>query len=306
MASSSDGVLRSPQVEAADALRLAGSLEARTAHPLAAAVVNEAVGGCVDGAADNALSDDVKKVTVTAGSGVAGLVAGREVEAGTAQHVGLDEEAPDWAPPFRGGATTLFVAVDGEVRIALSVFDPLRDDAPAALNALRALGLKLAVLTGDKLAVVNGVLADFARKGCDLGDLDVRASCKPEDKLAYVRDAQGRKAVVLFVGDGINDAPALAAADVGAAMGAGGAALAVDAADVAVLDDRLGALPEACTLGRLAVTLIRQNVALSVVLKVAVVAAAASGVDVPLAVAVLADLASLLLVVANGSRPMWA
>ena len=286
-------------------LRLAASLEARTAHPLAAAVVNEAAGGCVgDDAAASALSDDVKRVDVVPGAGVAGDVAGCHVRVGTADHC---EVGPDqgWAPPPRGGATTLFVDVDDEVGLALSVLDPVRAEAPGALAALRALGLGLAVLTGDRREVVDAVLAEIGTLAGGLGDVDVRAACKPADKLAYVRAARAKRRVVLFVGDGINDAPALAAADVGVAMGAGGTAMAVDAADVAIMTDDLACLPAAVALGQAATAAIGQNVVLSVAFKLAVVAAAFA-YDVPLWVAVSADLASLLAVVANGSRPMWA
>jgi Cd2+/Zn2+-exporting ATPase len=185
------------------------------------------------------------------------------------------------------------------------VLDPVRAEAPGALAALHALGLGLAVLTGDRREVADAVLAEVGTLAGDLGDVDVRAACKPADKLAYVRAARAKRRVVLFVGDGINDAPALAAADVGVAMGAGGTAMAVDAADVAIMTDDLACLPAAVALGQAATAAIGQNVVLSVAFKLAVVAAAFA-YDVPLWVAVSADLASLLAVVANGSRPMWA
>ena len=286
------------------ALRLAGSLEARTAHPLAAAVVNEAVGCVGDDADATCLSDHVKSVSVTAGAGVTGLVDGLEVICGTADHCGVGPNE-DWVPKPRGGATTVFVEVDGDVALALAIHDPVRDDAPLALADLAARGLALAVLTGDREDVADAILEEIrTRAPAALGDVDVRARCKPDDKLRYVSDAMARRRVVAFVGDGINDAPALAAADVGVAMGAGGTAMAVDAADVAIMDDNLLGLARAVGRGRMATRLIKQNVVLSVVLKVAVVAAAFL-VDVPLWVAVFADLASLLLVVANGSRPIW-
>mmetsp|Transcript_11059 Transcript_11059/g.33277 ORF Transcript_11059/g.33277 Transcript_11059/m.33277 type:complete len:714 (-) Transcript_11059:124-2265(-) len=288
---------------AARALQLAGSLEAVTAHPLAAAIVNEAV-GCVGEADASALSDDVSSVVVTSGAGVAGVVDGVAVKAGTAAHCGLDLGTGGWAPGERG-ATTIFVAVAGQIQLALAIVDPVRDEAPRALFALQRLGLGLAILTGDRPEVVDGVLKDLERRGVgDVASVDVRATCKPADKLDYVRHAQRAGRVVLFVGDGINDAPALAASDVGAAMGAGGTAMAVDAADVAIMTDDLERLPDAVALGRNATRLIKQNVFLAVAIKLAVVVAAFYG-EVPLYVAVLADLLSLLLVVGNGARPLF-
>ncbi|KAH8072218.1 cation-transporting ATPase [Aureococcus anophagefferens] len=219
-------------------LRLAASLEARTAHPLAAAVVNEAAGGCVgDDAAASALSDDVKRVGV-ARRGRRGRRRGLPRPRG---HGG----------PLRGRARRGLGAAaarrrDDALRRRRRRGRPRaerarpRAEAPGALAALRALGLGLAVLTGDKREVVDAVLAEIGTLAGGLGDVDVRAACTPADKLAYAATAA-----------------------------------------------------------------IGQNVVLSVAFKLAVVAAAFA-YDVPLWVAVSADLASLLAVVANGSRPMWA
>ena len=133
----------------------------------------------------------------------------------------------------------------------------------------------------------------------------LHAELRPPDKLALVREAQvERKRVVLFVGDGVNDAPALAAADVGTAMGAGGSALAVAAADLAIMDDDFEKVVDTILLARYTVVRIRENIIIAIVIKVAVLIFAFT-TGIALWMAVLADLGSLLLVLANGSRTQW-
>ena len=281
-----------------DALRLAASLEAKSTHPLAAAVVNEAV-GCVgeDVAGGGSLAEDVRDVNVVAGAGMAGTVEGHAVKVGTAAFCGVTTET--WAPKHPG-ATLVWVAVDNIPSLCLAVVDPLRAETPRALQTMFGMGLRVAVLTGDTPAAAHAALE--ATK-IDTARVDVRASCAPPDKLAYVNACMDGGAGVLFVGDGVNDAPALAAASVGVAMGAGGTAMAVDAADLALMTDDVALLPAAIDLGRTCTRLVKQNIGIAVGVK-ALVVVCALAFDLALWVAVLADLGSLLLVVANGSRPL--
>ena len=202
----------------AGALRLAASLEAKSTHPLAAAVVNAAV-GCVGEDAGRSLTEDVRDMDVVAGAGVAGLVDGKAVKVGKPAFCGCGGHEA-WAPRHPG-ATYVWVSVDAAPALCLAVVDPLRPETAGALGSLLALGLRVAVLTGDTPGAAHAALE---ATGLDPAPIDVRASCAPPDKLAYVAAAIRGGARVLFVGDGVNDAPALAAATVGVAMGAGGTA----------------------------------------------------------------------------------
>jgi Cd2+/Zn2+-exporting ATPase len=152
----------------------------------------------------------------------------------------------------------------------------------------------VALVTGDTPAAA-GVVARAA------GVSDVRAGLLPDDKLAVVRDLRAAHGPVLMVGDGVNDAPALAAADVGVAMGAMGSAAALEAADVALMSDELQKLPYALRLSRAALANVRTNVALSLGLKLAVLVLAVFGVST-LWMAVLADTGASVLVVGNAMR----
>lgn len=193
----------------------------------------------------------------------------------------------------------LHVVVDGVPVLLLAVADQLRPAAPRFVNELKRAGVAPALLTGDILPVAKVVAA---KCGIDAGE--IMASLKPEDKLQWVKTKQGPQGgrkVVAMLGDGINDSPALTAADVGIAMGAGGTALAVKAADVVILKDSLMHVAAVIRLSKACRAVIIQNIVMAVVLKLAVLVLAVAGL-VPLWAAVLADVGSLLLVLANGTR----
>ena len=289
------------------ALRLPASLETRSAHPLATAIVNCATGCAGESLDSNVLSEDVKFFKLVEGRGVSGMVDGVDVAVGNAQFCGVSAREAE-AAAVRG-ATTVFVALDGEPALALAVADPLRDEAAAALERCAGLGCELAMLTGDQPEVAHAVLEELNEKLLLAKSrplvMEVRAALRPLDKLAWVRAAQELGKCVLMLGDGVNDAPALAAADVGVAMGAGGTAMAVAAADVAIMSDDLDRLGDVLQLARFTTQLIWQNILLSVVIKLVVIALVfADKVKVTLWMAVLADVGSLLLVVCNGVRPL--
>ncbi|KAJ1447901.1 E1-E2 ATPase-domain-containing protein [Pelagophyceae sp. CCMP2097] len=294
------------------ALRLAASLETRSTHPLATAIVNLAVGCVGEIDDDSKLSTDVRDFKIVAGCGISGTVDGRDVAVGNAAFCGVVPSVARAA--VRAGATSIFVAIDGDASLALMIADPLRVEAAAALRLVAQLrgaaggAFELAMLTGDAQATADAVadelraqLAAPAPPGAL--DLNVHAELHPADKLAWVRAAQARGRVVLMVGDGVNDAPALAAADVGAAMGAGGTAMAVHAADVAIMTDDLLRLYDALILARFTTRVIRQNVFFAVAVKVTIVVLAFT-TGAKLWMAIIADVGSLVLVLANGLRPL--
>jgi Au+-exporting ATPase len=149
------------------------------------------------------------------------------------------------------GKTPLYAAIDGRLAAVLAVSDPIRPTTPAAIAALRARGLRIALLTGDDARTANAV-------ACRLGIAEVAAELSPEGKLDAIRRLQAEHGRLAFVGDGINDAPALAAADVGIAVG-GGTDIAAEAAEVVLVGGDLSAVPDAIALSAATMRNIREN-----------------------------------------------
>jgi heavy metal translocating P-type ATPase len=236
-------------LEPDDILFLAASLDQLSAHPLAAALV----AGARERGLDPALPTEVKEVF---GRGIEGSVDGRRVVVGTAgwlREHGIEPELPDGADD---GAARVLVGVDGRPGGALLIEDRLRADAPELVRRLRAAGVEhIALVTGDKERVA-------AKVGAALGVDRVYADQTPEQKLDVVRELQsGRdRGEVVMVGDGINDAPALALADVGIAMGAIGATVSSQTADAVILVDRVDRVAEAVRIGRRSLRIARQSV----------------------------------------------
>ena len=225
------------------------ALEARSEHPTAAAIAGEAV-------RRGAPLVEVEALEATPGRGVAGVVEGRPVRIGTAAF--LAEHGVDPAPLAdaaarlgEAGRSTAFVAWDGRLTALIAVADPLRASSAAAIAALRAAGLDVVLLSGDTPAVAAAV----AREA---GIERVVAGVLPEGKVAEVRRLQGAGRVVAMVGDGLNDAPALAQADVGIAVG-GGTDVAASAADVVLMRGDLTGVVSALALARRTMRTMRQN-----------------------------------------------
>jgi P-type E1-E2 ATPase len=168
------------------------------------------------------------------------------------------------------GHTVLAVATDDEVAGLIAVRDVLRPEAREAVARLRAQSIRLVMLTGDNPRAAR-VIASEAGVG------EAHAALLPEDKLRLVREWQSNGNHVTFVGDGINDAPALAAADIGVAMGAAGTDVAIETSDIAFLSDDLTKMPEIIALSRRTLNIIRQNIAFSVGLNILSVVAAGLG-----------------------------
>jgi Cd2+/Zn2+-exporting ATPase len=193
------------------------------------------------------------------------------------------------------GGTPVLVSHDGAALGVIGLSDELRDNSRAAIAGLRDQGIDhVVLLTGDSPANAEAIKAAV---GLD----EVHGSLMPADKVAFVGELRQRYGPVAMVGDGINDAPALAAADVGIAMGAAGTDVAIETADVALMSDDLGKLPFALRLGRTTLSNIRTNVAVALGLKLAFVVLAATGVAT-LWMAILADTGASLLVTANSLR----
>lgn len=236
-------------VAESDLLRLAAGLERPSQHPLAEAVVRAA-------AARGLAVPSVEGFDAPAGRGVTGTVEGRRIAVGNARlmaDLGVVTAAlDDQAERLRGdGATVFFVAIDGTPAGLVAVADPVKETTPAALSGLAAEGVRVVMLTGDNRTTAEAV----ARR---LGITEVEAEVLPEDKQRIVErlKAEGRR--VAMAGDGVNDAPALAAAEVGIAMGTG-TDVAIESAGVTLLGGDLTGIVRARRLSRAVMRNIRQN-----------------------------------------------
>ena len=282
-------------MDADEVLRLVAAVEAGSEHPIARAIEARATGLAVPAAGT---------VRAMPGFGIQGRVDGHMVLVGaerlmTRKGVALGDWPVRAAELAAEGQTPLFAAVDGAFAALIAVSDPIKEGTPAAIGALHALGLKVAMLTGDAAPTAQAVAA---RLGID----HVKAELLPADKLAAI-EALREEAPVAFVGDGINDAPALAAADVGLAIGTG-TDVAIEAADVVLISGDLGGVVDATALSRKVMRNIRQNLGWAFGYNILLIPVAAgvlyplSGVLLSPVLAAGAMAASSVLVVTNALR----
>ena len=232
-----------------DVLRLSASLERGSEHPLADAIVQVAK------ARDLTLSEAVD-FDSPVGRGVRGTVEGRAVAMGNTRYLGeLSIDVSTLEPKAETlrneGATAIFVAIDGEAAGVIGISDPVKATTPDAILALKAAGLRLVMMTGDNRTTAEAV----ARR---LGIDEVHAEVLPQDKASVVQQLRSQGRIVAMAGDGVNDAPALAAADVGVAMGAG-SDVAIESAGVTLLGGDLQGIVRARHLSRAVMGNIRQN-----------------------------------------------
>jgi Cu+-exporting ATPase len=230
-------------------LRLAASLERNSEHPLAAAIVRAA-------SERHLALEPAEAFEAPAGKGVTGIVAGRKLAIGNSRimrEAGVELADLDaYADEVRrDGATAIFVAIDGKAAVLIAVADAIKPTTPEAVAALREAGIRVVMLTGDNATTAYAV----AQK---LGILDVQAEVLPEDKAKVVARLREQGAVVAMAGDGVNDAPALAAADVGIAMGTG-TDVAMASAGITLLKGDLTGIVLARHLSSATMANIRQN-----------------------------------------------
>ncbi|MDE6012223.1 MAG: cadmium-translocating P-type ATPase, partial [Prevotella sp.] len=271
-------------------LHLAAHVEHFTTHPIGAALRDafpeEATDGC-----------EVSQVEEVAGQGVRARVGQQMVCVGNTKM--MDAVGAHWHDCHHTG-TIIHVAIDGVYAGHIVINDKIKDDSAEAIAQLKALGIKRAVmLTGDR----QGVAEDVARK---LQLTEYYAELLPVDKVDHVERLLQEKPAngyLAFVGDGINDAPVLARADVGIAMGALGSDAAIEAADVVLMDDRLSRLPQAVRIARRTLAIAHQNVWLAIGVKVAVLLLATFGLAT-MWMAVFADVGVTVLAVLNAMRAL--
>ncbi|HSL23932.1 MAG TPA: heavy metal translocating P-type ATPase [Vicinamibacterales bacterium] len=264
-----------------DVLQSAAALEQASEHPLAAAILGAA--------RERGLTlADASEFDSTTGGGVSGEVRGRRVVLGSADYLrqhGVDAQpmAEQMDALRREGATVVFAAIGGRLAGALAVADPIRDTTPEALRLLRAEGIAVVMLTGDNRTTAQAVASK-------LGITDVRAEVLPGDKREVVRELQRQGRRVAMAGDGINDAPALAEASVGIAMGTG-TDVAIESAGITLVRGDLRGVARARRLSRATLRNIKQNLFLAFVY---------NSVGVPVAAGLLYPFAGLLI------SPIWA
>jgi Cu+-exporting ATPase len=269
-------IIPAPGFTEADLLTLAASLERSSEHSLAAAIINAAR----ERKASTQEATDFASVT---GEGVTGKIGARSVALGNAKLMsGLGIKLGDFeqqADGLRGeGATALFLAVDGKPGGIIAIADPIKPTTQAALDQLRSYGIRIVMLTGDNRTTANAV----AKK---LGIREVEADVLPQDKSRIVKKLTAEGRIVAMAGDGVNDAPALAEASVGIAMGTG-TEVAIQSAGITLVKGDLAGIARAIVLSRATMRNIRQNL---------VFAFAYNGIGIPIAAGILYPAFGLLL-----------
>ncbi len=290
------GVESFGSIEPDELLRLAASLEQLSPHVFAGAVVRAAH--------ERSLTLDLPEdVNERAGTGVTGRIGSRLIQVGQADWMAAGQPLPGRVRELRRrtaleGSSTAFVGVDGCIEGALILTDPIRTETPRALRLLRRAGIRrIVMVTGDSPAVAETV-------GSAIGVDSILAERTPAEKLAIVASERADSGgLVVMVGDGINDAPSLAAADVGVAMGARGATAASEAADIVIVVDRLDRIAEAIRIARRSRRIALQSVILGIGLSVLAMIAAAYGLLPPVAGAILQELIDVA-VILNALRAL--
>jgi Zn2+/Cd2+-exporting ATPase len=276
-----------------DALALAASVESRSEHPIGRAILERAH-------AEGVVLPAVDRVEALPGRGAQGYVADRLIAVGSARlfaERALGTAVLDSAVDrvAASGRSTVVVSANDEPLAVIGVSDEMREAAPDTIAMLRDHGIEhVVLLTGDREPAARALARG-------LGITDVRSDLLPEHKLDAVNDLRRRYGAIAMVGDGVNDAPALAAADVGIAMGVAGTDAALETADVALMADELPKIAYAIRLSRATLRNIRANIAFSIVLKGAFLVMALSG-TATLWMAVVADMGASLIVIANALR----
>ena len=272
-----------------DLLHLASHVEMHSTHPIAAAL--RAAYPSED---DGCVITGIKEI---AGQGICANVNGKCVAVGNCAL--MESVGASWKACENHG-TIIHVAVDGTYMGHIVISDRERADAPAAIASLKNVGVsKVVMLTGDKRDVAEEIAAT-------MGITEVRAELLPQDKVSAVEGLLAQKIAgksLAFVGDGINDAPVLARADVGVAMGVLGSDAAIEAADVVLMDDKLSKLSKAVKIARYTLGIAKQNIVFAIGIKVAILILAAFGLA-PMWLAVFGDTGVMVLAVLNSTRAL--
>ena len=273
---------------------LAAGAEKLSEHPLGKAIVR-----CYGKALP-----DCSNFSMAPGRGVSAVVNGAKVLAGSAKLleengvVIADAAGRAAAEYLAQGCTVTYVAAEGELAGYVVLADRLRDESREMISRLTALGIQPVLLTGDNDRAANSIAG---RVGIE----QVRSGCLPEDKLTAIGELQQRGLNVCMIGDGVNDAPALKRSNVGIAMGGVGSDIAVDAADIALVDDEVRELPHLFGLSRRMMTTILVNLTFSMLLNFAAIALAIAGILNPVVGALVHNAGSVLVIVNSALLLRW-
>lgn len=263
-------------------LAIAAGLEARSEHPLARAIL-----------AASSQRADVTDVDTVPGAGVEGVLSGKRIRLGRPGWINVGTLSEDVARMQEAGATAVLVEEDGALLGAIAVRDERRPEARGVIDRLSNAGYTLVMLTGDNRLTAGAL-------GAAVGITEIYADLRPEDKSDIIRTLKARQSTAM-VGDGINDAPALATANIGIAMGAMGSDVAIETADVALMGEDLRHLPQVLDHARRTRRIMMQNVGFSLLLISILIPLAIFGVLGLAAVVLVHELAEIL-VIANGVR----
>ncbi len=280
-----------------DIYRFCAGAEQHSEHPLGKAVLNcfKQEYGAVPAA------DDFHMIP---GRGVSALVEGKMILAGNMEMMGenkisFNQDITEKAEGFLAqGCTVIYVAFDGILAGFLALSDTVRSESAPMIGRLHGLNVVPVLLTGDHENAAAAIAGQLHIK-------EVRANCLPEDKLTFIRSCQEKKELVCMIGDGVNDAPALKAADVGIAMGGVGSDIAVDAADIALVDDEVKEIPHLVALSKRMMTTIKINMAFSMALNFLAITLAITGKLNPVVGALVHNAGSVLVITNSALLLKW-
>lgn len=282
-----------------DLLKYTALAESQSSHPIAVSIVEEYKTACTL-LSETCSVSDISDVEELAGFGVRAMVENKEVFAGNLR---LMKEKNITVPTDLSGltvGTAVYVAIDGDFAGIVCVEDELKPDAPAAIAELKAAGIKkLVMLTGDKKAAGEAIAKTLGLSG-------VHTELLPADKVTRLEElltAQPANRTLAYVGDGINDAPVLARADVGIAMGGLGSDAAIEAADIVIMTDEPSKLPAAIRIARRTMTIVRQNIVFALGIKALVLLLSAIGYS-NMWMAIFADVGVCVIAILNSMRAL--
>lgn len=274
-----------PEFDEKETLHLVNALQAKSSHPVASAIRNYVV--------DENSGVAVIEVEEIGGLGLKGIINGKNVLTGNAKL--LDKYGVTYPSELsKITETVIAIALDGVYAGHLTISDKIKGDSKKAIEQLHDMGIRTTMLSGDKAAVVESVSSS-------LGIDQAHGDLLPEDKVNKVKELKLQKAIVAFVGDGVNDAPVMALSDVGIAMGGLGSDMTIETADVVIQDDNPGKIAMAVRIGKQTKRIVWQNISMAFVVKAVVLIIGAGGLAT-MWEAVFADVGVALLAIFNAVR----